>query len=455
MAAIDERARREQGKAFELLTRGRARLQRPLLRVLWADSEYAPHQDKLLELMTRFGLVIPVPGADDEFLVPALLRDAPSLVAPAGASVSRDAACMRIFCHLDGQDPARAAAVYEENELSAGFLPIGAFHRLCAGALGSSAVSSMSVAQLERRMARVNFNKEHVILRYEPEQSSVLVHMSTDGRNGSAALVADQLRVLLCEEFGAYVQLRYHLLVPVPNRDGWYADIDKLAKLDGDVSAPVGVRGELVEVAPLKASLSHWWTSQCSFYLIDADALRAPDTAMIPLQELQTKRPASVCKKLITMPDVIARVYEGEYLAVSHRWETPAHPDPTGAQAAALRAYLKQHPVVKYVFLGELHRGCGRFRRASAHHIPSRLARCCADYMSLPQGERTPAEKTEFAQMLANINLLYLGCRVLVLMDRQYSGRFWTSFEVRAAWLPRAAPPFTAKILRPSPSRAV
>ena len=55
------------------------------------------------------------------------------------------------------------------------------------------------------------------------------------------------------------------------------------------------------------------------------------------------------------------------------------------------------------------------------------------DYMCLAQGERTAADKAEFGQMLANINLLYLGCRVLVLMDRTYMSRFWTSFEVRDA----------------------
>merc|ERR1719473_528202 len=34
--------------------------------------------------------------------------------------------------------------------------------------------------------------------------------------------------------------------------------------------------------------------------------------------------------------------------------------------------------------------------------------------------------------MLKQVNLLYLGCRVLILLDRQYMGRFWTQFE---AWL--------------------
>ena len=43
----------------------------------------------------------------------------------------------------------------------------------------------------------------------------------------------------------------------------------------------------------------------------------------------------------------------------------------------------------------------------------------------MPQGERTPAEKVDFQHMLSNINLLYLGCHVLVLLDLSYLSRFW------------------------------
>lgn len=52
----------------------------------------------------------------------------------------------------------------------------------------------------------------------------------------------------------------------------------------------------------------------------------------------------------------------------------------------------------------------------------------------LPQGaERTPQQKAEFSAMLPNINLLYLGGSVLVLMfDETYMMRFWPQLE---AWL--------------------
>ena len=53
----------------------------------------------------------------------------------------------------------------------------------------------------------------------------------------------------------------------------------------------------------------------------------------------------------------------------------------------------------------------------------------------MPQGPKEGPDKKldweacEFAIMMPNINLLYLFCSVLILLDRQYMGRFWTQFE--------------------------
>ena len=43
----------------------------------------------------------------------------------------------------------------------------------------------------------------------------------------------------------------------------------------------------------------------------------------------------------------------------------------------------------------------------------------------MPQGERTKEEKEAFTRMLSNINLLFLGASVLILLDMSYSSRFW------------------------------
>ena len=41
------------------------------------------------------------------------------------------------------------------------------------------------------------------------------------------------------------------------------------------------------------------------------------------------------------------------------------------------------------------------------------------------EGKKTEVEKKEFAWMLENAHLLYLGCRVLILLDLSYLSRFW------------------------------
>lgn len=54
-------------------------------------------------------------------------------------------------------------------------------------------------------------------------------------------------------------------------------------------------------------------------------------------------------------------------------------------------------------------------------------------YSCMPQGDdvesRTELEKVEFDVMLSNVNLLYLGCAVIILLDLSYLSRFWTQFE--------------------------
>mgnify|MGYP006146221743 CR=1 FL=1 len=46
-------------------------------------------------------------------------------------------------------------------------------------------------------------------------------------------------------------------------------------------------------------------------------------------------------------------------------------------------------------------------------------------WCSLPQGERTREQRLLFTATLPNINILYLGCSVLLLLDRTYLSRFW------------------------------
>ena len=54
-------------------------------------------------------------------------------------------------------------------------------------------------------------------------------------------------------------------------------------------------------------------------------------------------------------------------------------------------------------------------------------------YWCMPQGERTREEALEFSRMLPEINLLYIGCSVLIIQDNNYMSRLY----VRAHIAPR------------------
>ena len=116
----------------------------------------------------------------------------------------------------------------------------------------------------------------------------------------------------------------------------------------------------------------------------------------------------------------LRHLYSKHVLAVSHRWQSATQPDTTGEQLRHVQEYLLRHPEIHYVWF---------------------------DYWCMFQDERTekqrqpgsqvpdsrlPHQLDEFQTMLNDINLLFLGCRVLILLDRGYMHRFWTQFE---AWL--------------------
>ena len=96
---------------------------------------------------------------------------------------------------------------------------------------------------------------------------------------------------------------------------------------------------------------------------------------------------------------------------ISHRWGAPEHPDPQGVQMRALKEYLLSHPKVRWVWY---------------------------DFSCMPQGRhRTAEEVQEFRTMLRSVNLLFIGCAGLILLDASYISRFWTMLE---AWLMLSTP---------------
>jgi len=89
----------------------------------------------------------------------------------------------------------------------------------------------------------------------------------------------------------------------------------------------------------------------------------------------------------------------------------PDEPDPDGEQLKAIKSFLNS-PAGKKIELIWLDSAC----------MPQ-------DH---PKGSRTAEDKDDFKRMLSEVNMLYLGTTVLILLDLSYMSRFWTQFE---SWL--------------------
>lgn len=94
------------------------------------------------------------------------------------------------------------------------------------------------------------------------------------------------------------------------------------------------------------------------------------------------------------------------HVAVSYVWIDGKHPDPQGEQAKVLRDWLLQNAYVTDVWI---------------------------DWCCLPQQPRQNLqEQNDFSDGLDFVNMVYLSCKVLKIMNKIYVGRFWPQFE---AWL--------------------
>ena len=145
---------------------------------------------------------------------------------------------------------------------------------------------------------------------------------------------------------------------------------------------------------------------ECSFFFVSADWILEQTSDSLPkFQDLRLIDGALVQKTLQAGKAYRSEYAQGELLAVSHRWEKPSEPDTAGKQLERIKAHLRANRHIKFVWY---------------------------DYWCMPQGDRSPADLVHFVWMLKNVNLLYLGCSVLILLDISYLSRFWTQME---AWL--------------------
>ena len=128
----------------------------------------------------------------------------------------------------------------------------------------------------------------------------------------------------------------------------------------------------------------------------------------------------------MTFEDACRGEHVEEYLVCSHRWLTEVTADPrprsTRPEGRPARRDQAAQPKIKHVWV-----------------------EWCFMWQGDKEGPReiTVDEKFELDQMLSKVNMLFLGCKVLLFLDLSYLSRFWTMYE---AWPSHLRP--TAQGLR-------
>ena len=146
--------------------------------------------------------------------------------------------------------------------------------------------------------------------------------------------------------------------------------------------------------------------SATTFYFLLASKVRTCSMERLPrLQDLKCTHPDWIVKKPVDMTSSLLGDYRENVLGISHRWEHLDEPDTKGTQLAALKRFLDDHTKIECVWF---------------------------DFPCMPQKPRSPEDEDEFAEMLSNINVIFIGMEVLILLDLSYMSRFWTQTE---AWM--------------------
>ena len=148
----------------------------------------------------------------------------------------------------------------------------------------------------------------------------------------------------------------------------------------------------------------------CTFEVLDKHQLMDfPEGALLPkYQDIKRDRPTMLVPFKISFAEACAGVHVNEILTISHRWMSREIADIDGTQLTAIQRHLAEprNEGINYVWM---------------------------DYSCMPQGEeKTAVQRADFKRMISQVNLLYLGTSVLILLDLSYVSRFWTQFE---AWL--------------------
>jgi len=89
----------------------------------------------------------------------------------------------------------------------------------------------------------------------------------------------------------------------------------------------------------------------CEFWFIPVAAFMAlpDDQPLPPQQELRDR--GLLVKRSISMKDVVNGSVATDTAAVSHRWDTPSHPDPECFKIKKLKSVLGEMPLIKFLWM--------------------------------------------------------------------------------------------------------
>ena len=191
---------------------------------------------------------------------------------------------------------------------------------------------------------------------------------------------------------------------------------EELQAQGGDVDRTVELLAARVEAADVQKEADDGVA--CHFYFLrSSDILAFAGKSLPAFQTIMADHPGWIVRQRCTFEDALLGTYKSSRLAVSQyapspltrvalrapadltvqprvprsRWETPGDPDTKGAQLAAVKVHLQEHKDIELVWF---------------------------DFTSMPQGQnKTDSQKHEFGTMLKNVNLLYLGCSVLAIVE--------------------------------------
>ena len=112
------------------------------------------------------------------------------------------------------------------------------------------------------------------------------------------------------------------------------------------------------------------------FWFLDASLIRdaSPADDNTPLPSFQSLRASSSTASMLTriaidLAGAIGGEYREAYAAVSHRWERPDQPDPTGTQRRAIREMLRERPRIRYVWIDVSQRAARPHTHTHAHPL--------------------------------------------------------------------------------------